>query len=297
MKILLTGGNGLVGGRLHQTLKKTYNIQTPSAKELDITKAKLIQRWFHRHTPDIVIHSACFTSADLAERQRGDKKASAWQINVAGTKHIVHAAKKYGARVIYISTASVFNGLTDTKKIFKESDTPSKNSILSWYAITKKEAERLIPEGGSIIRLSHPITSVIRTGHPDYLHDLLTLYHRGRLFSLFGDQRFAISLIEDVALGIRRIIDLKKTGTFHIASTTLASPYKIVSYALGRTTHKPIILQTIPFAKFLRTVDFPLRYAQTYSLNSKKTNMILSLPKRSWQEVVDQALLDFDHVF
>lgn len=54
MKILVTGGSGLVGKYLQQTLDATYI----STREFNLVNESEVARMFHIHNPDVVIHLA-----------------------------------------------------------------------------------------------------------------------------------------------------------------------------------------------------------------------------------------------
>jgi len=59
MKILVTGGSGLVGMALQDVLKKTdYIVLTPSSKECNLTHYEETLSYFQTNKPDFIIHLA-----------------------------------------------------------------------------------------------------------------------------------------------------------------------------------------------------------------------------------------------
>lgn len=59
MKILVTGGSGLVGMALQDVLKKTdYIVLTPSSKECNLTHYEETLSYFQSNKPDFIIHLA-----------------------------------------------------------------------------------------------------------------------------------------------------------------------------------------------------------------------------------------------
>lgn len=59
MKILLTGGRGMVGRNLleHSSIGQ-FEMVTPSSAELDLRNYDAVRRYLAKHTPDMVVHAA-----------------------------------------------------------------------------------------------------------------------------------------------------------------------------------------------------------------------------------------------
>lgn len=127
-KILLTGGSGALGS----CVQKLVPCAAPSSKELDITNPELCRAWIRDISPDIIFHSAAYTSVDRAEKER--KKC--WNVNVVGTENLLRNA--VGVRFVYISTAYVFDG---SRGDYSEKDTPSP---ANFYSLTKLLGEMAV---------------------------------------------------------------------------------------------------------------------------------------------------------
>ena len=58
-KILIAGQEGMVGGAVYRFFKtKKLNIINCKRKELDFTSQNLVNKWFKKHQPDIVVNAA-----------------------------------------------------------------------------------------------------------------------------------------------------------------------------------------------------------------------------------------------
>jgi GDP-L-fucose synthase len=58
-KILLTGGNGLVGRNIQEHPRsKKWDIFAPTRKELNLTDTVAVSKWMRKNQPDIIIHAA-----------------------------------------------------------------------------------------------------------------------------------------------------------------------------------------------------------------------------------------------
>lgn len=60
MKVLITGGSGMVGRSLKQLIPDAF---TPSSKELDLTNSQLVEEYFHTHNFDYVVHLAAYVGS------------------------------------------------------------------------------------------------------------------------------------------------------------------------------------------------------------------------------------------
>ena len=59
MRVLLTGGTGMVGSNIKEhKIAKNYQLLTPSRKEMDLTNKKQIRNYLMKNTPECIIHSA-----------------------------------------------------------------------------------------------------------------------------------------------------------------------------------------------------------------------------------------------
>src|SRR5438045_3420060 len=107
--ILVTGSSGLLGSALLKTL--------PGIEEFegDITNAKAVDAC--GKNASWIIHTAAMTNVDACEKNQ----QQCWQVNVEGTKNVRNLARKLGAKLLYISTVSVFDGVSGN---YQEADVP-----------------------------------------------------------------------------------------------------------------------------------------------------------------------------
>lgn len=146
-KILITGVNGLLGAALSQVLKdKNYNICGLDLP-IDISSRKAVEKYLAPKLPfDYILHTAAITNVDLCEKN----KNFCYSVNVEGTKNIRDFARDNQAKLIYISTVSVFSGREGN---YKETDIPYPKNF---YNLTKLLGERLVLEYdlGLVLRIN-----------------------------------------------------------------------------------------------------------------------------------------------
>ncbi len=103
MKILLTGGSGLLG---REILKLDPGLTAPGHEELDITQGLSVQEAFKRHRPDAVLHLAADTNT--LEQETHPEKGL--QTNIIGTGHVAMVCMEQKIRLVYTSTDYVYQG-------------------------------------------------------------------------------------------------------------------------------------------------------------------------------------------
>ncbi|MBI2334533.1 sugar nucleotide-binding protein [Candidatus Daviesbacteria bacterium] len=197
MKILVTGGNGLVGSHF---VGNYSDVLSPTVNELDITDKSSLDHFFSEHQPEVIIHFAAFTDVTTAEDQRNNRNAPCWIVNVEGTANLIRTIN-YQPYFIYISTDVVFSGKKENPGPYSEDDSSEENlNSLSWYGWTKKEAEKLVMnnlKNAAILRISNPSRAEYAS-KLDYIHKILKLYDTGKLYPMFNDQYLTLTYINEV---------------------------------------------------------------------------------------------------
>ncbi len=97
MRILLTGGSGLLGSELQ---KLAPDILAPTHAELDITDRYAVSAYIASHSPDTVIHAAAITN----NREVESDATQAVEVNIKGTANIALTCMKRRTRLVYLST-------------------------------------------------------------------------------------------------------------------------------------------------------------------------------------------------
>ncbi|WP_251545343.1 dTDP-4-dehydrorhamnose reductase [Limosilactobacillus caecicola] len=105
---LITGCNGQLGTELCHLLDEQGIAYTAfDSQGMDITDRDQVMKVITQEKPQVIFHCAAFTAVDAAEDEKRDLN---WQVNVDGTQNVADAAKKVGAKLVYISTDYVFDG-------------------------------------------------------------------------------------------------------------------------------------------------------------------------------------------
>lgn len=226
-KLLITGGSGLLGSNIARMATKdfevfaTYNShlsQIPGTEfvPLDIRDKQQVLFTFRKTTPNLVIHAAALANVDYCDAHPKE----AWVINVEGTENVALASKEVGAKLLYISTDSVFNG---EKGMYAEEDTPHP---LNTYAKTKFKGEE---------RVRHwlPYSIIVRTAFYGWsLHNKLSLaewvvngLREGRTLNMFTDVFFSPIFVSNLVEVLIEMHHRNLSGIYHVAGNERCSKY------------------------------------------------------------------------
>jgi len=132
----------MVGNSVCQALKG-HDLLTPSKQELNVTRLEQIMRF----KTDYIIHLASETDHEYCD----ENPAQCYLVNTIGTANMMRLAKSLHIPIIYISTASVFDG----KKLspYEIHDVPNP---INHYNASKYY--------GEILCLQHSLSYILRCG-------------------------------------------------------------------------------------------------------------------------------------
>lgn len=135
MRILLTGGSGLLGSELR---KLAPDIIAPSRADLDITDRYAVSACVASHNPDTIIHAAAITN----NRDVEDDPTEAVDVNIIGTANIALACLKRRTRLVYLSTDYVYKG---DKGNYSEADEIHPFNLYAWTKLGGETSVSTIP--------------------------------------------------------------------------------------------------------------------------------------------------------
>ena len=231
MKLLITGINGFLGRHLTNYLAgKGFsviatgrnNVKGEVLNSVKFISADLLntQQSFemvNELQPYVIIHTAAMSKPDECEQQ----KELCLQTNLEATKTLANAAKQVNAKFIFISTDFVL-GEGDSHT---ETSTPNP---LNFYAQSKLMAETYIQQHLDNFSIIRPVLIYgkhiegIRNTFIDWVQQSL---QAGKQIKVVNDQFRTPTFVDDICFGIERIINLDKTGIYHLAGEQILTPY------------------------------------------------------------------------
>jgi dTDP-4-dehydrorhamnose reductase len=143
-RILLTGGSGVLGKELAPLLmKEGAFLSCPKHKDMPVEDIVAVCEFVREFNPDIIIHAAAFTDVPKAEMAKHQRAVI--NTNIYGPDNIKHAALEAKAKVVYISTDYVYEGVNGGHKV-KEPTNPS-----TFYGFTKLAGESSLDKKKDLI--------------------------------------------------------------------------------------------------------------------------------------------------
>lgn len=224
MKVLVVGSSGIVGRAVAEKLyslgyevygtylSNDFPSDYPKIR-LDITNKESVMRVLKSLNPDWVVHTAAIASVDKCELD----KRFCWLVNYLGTKNIAMAVKAASSRLLYVSTAYVFDGV---KGNYSENDVPNP---ISFYGLTKLLGEIVsmsLLEDALVIRLSLVIGAFYSDRDP--IRKLVRNYESERTFLVPKDQYISPLTHIQVAEVVSRLLKGEYRGIFHVGGPRIS---------------------------------------------------------------------------
>lgn len=213
-KIALTGASGLVGSRIVELLKNDFEFIPLSQKQLDITSQNQVWQNLKDLDYDFFLHLAAYTNVDGAETN----KETTYQTNVLGTKNIFEAVKQKSKKMIYISTGFVFDGINPP---FTEDSQPHP---LGYYGQTKYEGEKIVEKEAMIVRFDYPYRKQFDL-KKDFVRTIKSLLEQNKALSMVTDSTMTPTFIDDIAYGLKYLINNYSPEVFHLVGADSLSPF------------------------------------------------------------------------
>lgn len=231
-KLIVTGAGGFLGSKIVGIAKDKYDTfafyhtsYNKSLKkrcrfiQLDITNKEELFATVRKIKPQFVIHCAALARVDYCESHRRE----AYLTNTVSTKNIGDACKLNNAKLVYVSTDSVFDGNKDGSYI--EEDRPNP---LNYYSKTKLDGEKFAAtcDNHIICRVSTLYGWQHPRQKPNFAFWLINQLKSNREVKVVTDQYSNPTFIDNAAENILALLEKGFTGIIHITGKECLSRYE-----------------------------------------------------------------------
>ncbi|MEK7642705.1 MAG: NAD(P)-dependent oxidoreductase [Patescibacteria group bacterium] len=261
-KTLVTGGGGVVASCIDFGVKLDRN-------NLDITNLEQVQEVVQKMQPKIILHLAALTDLTKCEND----PALAYLVNSVGTYNLAFAAKKVGAKMIYVSTDAVF---PHSKSPHVVDDEPSPESVYGHSKYLGELAVKGMSEDFVIAR-----TSWVFGGGKERdkkfvgkFIDQLEKPEANAVDDQFSSPTYALDLVGT----LKEFILNNKKGVFHLVNSGIASRYDM-ALLIKDILKKETKINAVP--------------ASTFGLSLHQLSsggLVSSVDMRSWGDALTEYL-------
>ena len=231
MRVLVTGASGLLGINLALEAAKEHTVfglvnhLSIRAEAFEVIQADLLiegalERVLDQVQPDWVIHCAALAILDTCEVDPEKARKINTEIPTRLAMQLVSPVVSSGARLLHISTDSVFDGQRGN---YTEDDPPNPLSV---YAKTKFDGEVAVLAANPqalIARVNMIGWSIIGTRSlSEFFFNNL---RAGNQVMGFTDVFFCPLLVNDLAKLLLKMLEMNLTGLYHVVSSDSLSKY------------------------------------------------------------------------
>ena len=276
MKVLVTGVKGQLGFDVCKELDKR-NIENKGIDrdDCDITDEQAVLNYIKNYAPDIVVHSAAYTAVDRAE----DEKEICYNVNVKGTEYIARACKEIDAKMVYISTDYVFEGVGETAYEVDDKAAPDNT-----YGLTKYQGEevvRNILDKYFIIRISW----AFGINGSNFINTMMKLGESRSELNVVADQIGSPTFTYDLAPLICDMIATDKYGIYHATNEGYCSWADLAEYIFSVTGQKVLV-------HHIKSEEYPTKASRPKNSRLSKASLDKAGFKRlpDWKNAVKRYI-------
>jgi dTDP-4-dehydrorhamnose reductase len=273
MRVLLIGANGMLGKDIVQEWRDDELIPAGSS-DADIRKREEVERLLTATRPEWIVLAAAYTDVDGSERDPD----GAFAVNAKGTENVAVIARKYGAKVLYVSTDYVFDGKSNRPY---ESTDPI--APINTYGESKARGEKAIQDNlqdWCIVRTSW----LFGASGSSFPEKILRAAETRPELSVVSDQVGSPTFTRDLASAIRQLIHAEARGFVNVTNSGTCSWFEFASEIL-RQAGKTNPVKPINTVQAARAAKRP-----AYSVLSPAALHALGIKVRDWREALPPYL-------
>jgi len=216
MKVLVTGGSGLLGSRMLKCFPSDWQVTgtyhqhpAPGLIQCSLSSLRSLARLLQEGGYDCVVHCAAIRSPDACE----EDPRRAVDVNAHGTELLARAASNARAKLVYASTDAVFAGDAPP---YREQDRPAPLSVYGRSKLAGEKHALAVP-GALVVRM--PALYSADLGAPNnILAGLKESLEAGK--PVPADEQLAryYTLAEDVAAAVAFLVAGAVRGIVHFSA-------------------------------------------------------------------------------
>jgi dTDP-4-dehydrorhamnose reductase len=216
-KVLITGADGMVGSYVDFGIKANRRF-------LDVVDLDEVVKVVRQIRPVAIIHLAAETDVDRCERDPNH----AYLVNSVGAYNMATVAQEVGAKLVYISTAGVFDGEKDSA--YSENDPPNPQNF---YGRSKYMGELAVQ--GILKDFIIARACWMFGGGPKkdlkFVGKIIKQLDKSEIKAIsdaYGSPTFG----KDLIFVIKKLLAQDAVGVFHLANEGFCSRYEMAKFII-----------------------------------------------------------------
>lgn len=263
-KVLVTGTDGMAGSYVD------FGIKT-NRRSMDVTDLKEVQTVCRKHKPQAIIHLAAETDVDRCERD----PEYAYMVNSIGTYNMATVAKELGIKLIYISTAGVFDG--QKKGDYTEKDKPNPQNYYGRSKFLGELAVQSILDNYIIARVCWMFGGGPKKDQK-FVAKIINQLDKDEI-KVVTDQIGSPTFCKDVIGGVKKLLAKDARGVFNMANKGVCSRYEFAEAIVKNLGKKTKVIPT-------KMSDFKMDAFRTFNEGMSSKNNT----QRDWQSALKEYL-------
>jgi dTDP-4-dehydrorhamnose reductase len=289
-RLIITGSGGFVAGAIVAQSGHDWETHACSRGKpllerdglqwhsFDLLDAEVLRRVFREAKPHAVIHAAAMADINYCEARQDEAEA----MNVGVTRTLAQLCRDNGAKMVYLSTDNVFDGVQGN---YREEDLPGP---VNFYAETKARAERIVAAqpNAVVVRVAVVMGLPVLGSGNSFLSRMVPSLEQGR--DIYVPDNEIRTPIDVITLG-RALLELAGNdviGYIHLAGNDRLNRFAMVQRIVRRLGYSPsLVIARNPVAvpgRAPRPLDV--------SLDNTKARTMLQTPMRGLDDGIDLIL-------
>jgi len=280
MKIMLLGDKGLLGSEIKKAclMNSEIDLFCFDKEKLDVLDSDKLSKKILELKPDYLINCVAYTNVDLAEKE----KELAFKLNSDLIKILSLACNKTKTCLVHFSTEFIFDG--ESGKPYSINDKPNPLNV---YGKSKLAGEKNLLENSNKFILIRTQWLYGANGIlPNFVKKIIEISKKNDSLNVVFDQIGSPTYAVDLAVATLKLIQLKKTGLFHITNSGYC---KRSDWAREILKHiKPnATVNEVPSSFFFKDSD-----AVRPTFASLESNLPSTIKMASWQNALKRFLIE-----
>lgn len=247
---------------------------TKASLKLDVRNEHAVSQMVKATCPALIIHLAAETDVDRCEQE----PEHAYLTNAVGTEYVVSACRMPGVRLLYVSTAGVFDGQKPTPYV--ETDAPNPVNVYGRSKLAGEFAVRQHMRAYYIVRAGWMVGGYERD--KKFVGKILRLLKGQREISVVTDKIGSPTFTEDLSRGIAALIETDHTGLFHMTNHGVCSRYEFARKLIEYLGRQDVIVRPITSEAF----PLPAPRASSEAMQNLRLQSLGLDTMPSWEEAL-----------